>query len=207
MAVYGTRVTNNRVKPGGDLGSKQYFYTTDKTTGEITVTRIEKSADSRSDVTVGTIPKGGKFTPSSDSNAAEKTFYNNNVGKVRASALQTARKEWDGKTQPPPNTLIYGADSLNNAYDPAGAATPFDSVKESTVSTQSAPKKPNKNEKAATLVYPTALRQANQDFLKIDMLEYKPKERSPVSANNASGFNAREGMNSRTEGPSVMLPI
>ena len=207
MAVYGTRVTNNRVKPGGDLGSKQYFYTTDKTTGEITVTRIEKSADSRSDVTVGTIPKGGKFTPSSDSNAAEKTFYNNNVGKVRASALQTARKEWDGKTQPPPNTLIYGADSLNKAYDPAGAATPFDSVKESTVSTQSPPKKPNKNEKAATLVYPTALRQANQDFLKIDMLKYAPKERSAVTANNASGFNAREGMNSRTEGPSVMLPI
>ena len=106
MAVYGTRVTNNRVKPGGDLGSKQYFYTTDKTTGEITVTRIEKSADSRSDVTVGTIPKGGKFTPSSDANSAEKTYYNENVGKVRAASLQTARKEWDGVAQPPPNTLI-----------------------------------------------------------------------------------------------------
>ena len=207
MAVYGTRVTNNRVKPGGDLGSKQYFYTTDKTTGEITVTRIEKSADSRSDVTVGTIPKGGKFTPSSDANSAEKTFYNNNVGKVRAAALQTARKEWDGKTQPPPNTLIYGAESLNKAYDPAGAATPFDSVKESTVSSKTPPPEPNKNEKAATLVYPTALRQANQDFLKIDMLKYAPKQRDTVSATNASGFGAREGMDSRTEGPSVMLPI
>jgi len=207
MAVYGSRVTGNRAKPGGDLGTKQYFYTTNKTTGEITVTRIEKSADSRSDVTVGTIPKGGKFTPSSDANSAEKTYYSNNVGKVRASALQTARKEWDEKTQPPPNTLIYGADSLNKAYDPAGAATPFDSVKESTVSTQSPPKKPNKNEKEATLVYPTALRQANQDFLKIDMLEYSPKKRDPISAGNASGFGAREGMNSRTEGPSVMLPI
>ena len=206
MAVYGSRVTGNRVKPGGDLGTKQYFYTTDKKTGEITVTRIEKSADKRSDVIVGTIPKGGKFTPSSDANAAEKTYYNNNVGKVRASALQTARKEWDGKTQPPPNTLIYGADSLNKAYDPAGAATPFDSVKESTVSPKTPPPKPNKNEKATTLVYPTALRQANQDFLKIDMLEYAPKKREAVTATNASGFGAREGMNTRAKG-TAMLPI
>ena len=30
MAVYGSRVTGNRTKPGGDLGTKQYFYTTDK---------------------------------------------------------------------------------------------------------------------------------------------------------------------------------
>ena len=39
MASYGSRDAKNRVKPGGDLGSNQYFYTTDKTTGEITVTR------------------------------------------------------------------------------------------------------------------------------------------------------------------------
>ena len=177
MAVYGTRVTNNRVKPGGDLGSKQYFYTTDKTTGEITVTRIEKSADSRSDVTVGTIPKGGKFTPSSDANSAEKTYYNENVGKVRAASLQTARKEWDGVAQPPPNTLIYGADSLNKAYAPAGAVTPTDSVKESSVSSQTPKKKQKRNFKNETLVYPTALRQSDQDFLKIDCLKYRPKKR------------------------------
>jgi len=206
MAVYGSRVTNNRVKPGGDLGSKQYFYTTDKTTGDITITRIEKSADKRSDVTVGTIPKGGKFTPSSDANATEKTYYNENVGKVRASALQTARKEWDGKTQPPPNTLIYGADSLQKAYDAPGSATPFDSVKESTVSSETPPPKTNKNEKAATLVYPTALRQANQDFLKIDMLEYKPKERQAASSGNLSGFAARDESNRVNKG-TVMLPI
>jgi len=207
MAVYGSRVTGNRTKPGGDLGTKQYFYTTDKTTGEITVTRIEKSADKRSDVTVGTIPKGGKFTPSSDANAAEKTYYNDNVSSVRSSALQTATKEWDKTTQPPPNTLIYGSDSGNQAYDPAGASTPFDSVKESTTSSKEAPEEQNKSEKTGALVYPTALRQANQDFLKIDMLKYAPKQRDNISATNASGFSARAGMNSRTEGPSVMLPI
>ena len=206
MAVYGSRVTGNRAKPGGDLVSKQYFYTTDKKTGEITVTRIEKSADKRSDVTVGTIPKGGKFTPSSDANSAEKTFYNNNVGKVRAAALQTARKEWDGKTQPPPNTLIYGEDSLNKAYDPAGAATPFDSVKESSVSPKTTKKKPKKNEKAATLVYPTALRQADQDFLKIDCLKYRPKSRD-VSSSNLSGFADRAEATDKDIEGTAMLPI
>ena len=40
MSVYGSRVIKNRINPGGDLGSKQYFYTIDKKTGEITVTRI-----------------------------------------------------------------------------------------------------------------------------------------------------------------------
>ena len=206
MAVYGSRVTGNRAKPGGDLGTKQYFYTTDKTTGEITVTRIEKSADKRSDVTVGTIPKGGKFTPSSDANSAEKTYYNENVGKVRAAALQTARKEWDGKTQPPPNTLIYGEDSLNKAYDPAGAATPFDSVKESSVSPKTTKKKPKKNEKAATLVYPTALRQADQDFLKIDCLKYRPKKRE-TGEGNLSGFADRAEATDKDIEGTAMLPI
>ena len=206
MAVYGSRVTGNRVKPGGDLGTKQYFYTTNKKTGEITVTRIEKSADSRSDVTVGTIPKGGKFTPSSDANASEKTYYNENIGKVRASALQTARKEWDTIEKPNPNTLIYGEDSLNKAYDPAGAATPFDSVKESSVSPKTTKKKPKKNEKAATLVYPTALRQADQDFLKIDCLKYRPKSRD-VSSSNLSGFADRAEATDKDIEGTAMLPI
>ena len=206
MAVYGTRVTNNRVKPGGDLGSKQYFYTTDKTTGEITVTRIEKSADKRADVTVGTIPKGGKFTPSSDANSAEKTYYNENVGKVRAAALQTARKEWDGVAQPPPNTLIYGEDSLNKAYDPAGAVTPTESVKETTVSPETKEKKPKRDFKNETLVYPTALRQGDQDFLKIDCLKYRPKSRD-TSSGNLSGFSDRsEATDTDIEG-TAMLPI
>ena len=206
MAVYGSRVTNNRVKPGGDLGSKQYFYTTDKTTGEITVTRIEKSADKRSDVTVGTIPKGGKFTPSSDANSAEKTYYNENVGKVRAAALQTARKEWDGKTQPPPNTLIYGEDSLNKAYDPAGVVTGTDSLKESTISPKTKEKKPKKNSKRETLVYPNALRQADQDFLKIDCLKYRPKSRD-VSSSNLSGFADRSVATDKDIEGTAMLPI
>mgnify|MGYP001383609899 CR=1 FL=1 len=207
MTVYGSRVTNNRSKPGGDLGTKQYFYTTNKKTGEITVTRIEKSDIAASDVAVGTIPKGGKFTPSTDANATEKTYYNNNVGKVRASALQTARKEWDGKTQPPPNTLIYGADSLNKAYDPAGAVTGIESLKETNVSpknTKTKSTKPRDDFKQdGSLVYPVALRQSSQDFLKIDMLEYAPKTRS--TGDNIGGWSERNP-NRKSIG-TVVLPI
>ena len=206
MAVYGSRVTGNRVKPGGDLGTKQYFYTTNKKTGEVTVTRIEKSADKRSDVTVGTIPKGGKFVPSSNASAKEKTYYHNNIGKVRASALQTARKEWDGKEKPNPNTLIYGADSLQKAYDAPGSATPFDSLKESSTSSKETEESPKTNEKSATLVYPTTLRTSKQDFLKIDSLVYRPKTRE-VSSSNLSGFAARsEPTDTDIEGTAI-LPI
>ena len=208
MSVYGSRVIKNRIKPGGDLGSKQYFYTIDKKTGEITVTRIEKSADARSDVTVGDIPKGGKFIPSEDANDAEKTFYSDNVGKVRSQALQIARKEWDTRAKPNPNTLIYGEDSLNRAYDAAGTVTPTDSVKELNVSTDEAKPKATKPrskfDQNGTLVYPIALRQSTQDFLKIDMLEYAPKKRS--EGDNLGGWEAREDPNKRTIG-TVVLPI
>ena len=207
MAVYGSRVTGNRVKPGGDLGTKQYFYTTNKKTGEVTVTRIEKSADKRSDVTVGTIPKGGKFVPSSNASAKEKTYYHNNIGKVRASALQTARKEWDGKEKPNPNTLIYGADSLQKAYDAPGSATPFDSLKESSTSPKETEESSKTKEKPATLVYPTTLRTAKQDFLKIDSLVYRPKTRPKDLGKNLSGFSDRaEATETDIEGTAI-LPI
>ena len=204
MAEYGSRLTKNRTKPGGDLGSKQYFYTVNKKTGDITVTRIEKSADKRSDVTVGTIMKGGgKFVPSSDANAAEKTYYNSNIGKVRSQSLQMVRKEWDGREKPNPNTLIYGADSLQKAYDAPGSSTPATSLKDSAISPKlPKPKSKSKKGGGGTLVYPVALRTSTQDFLKIEKLAYAPKKRD---SGNASGWGER---NSNREAiGTVFLPI
>ncbi len=205
MAEYGSRLTKNRTKPGGDLGSKQYFYTVNKKTGDITVTRIEKSADKRSDVTVGTITKGGgKMIPSSNANAAEKEYYNNNIGKVRSQSLQMVRKEWDGREKPNPNTLIYGADSLQKAYDAPGSSTPATSLKDSAISPKSSkPKSKSKKGGGGTLVYPIALRTSTQDFLKIQMLEYAPKKRD---SGNASGWGERNP-NRSTIGPAIILPI
>ena len=205
MAEYGSRLTKNRTKPGGDLGSKQYFYTVNKKTGDITVTRIEKSADKRSDVTVVTIMKGGgKFVPSSDANAAEKTYYNSNIGKVRSQSLQMVRKEWDGREKPNPNTLIYGADSLQKAYDAPGSSTPATSLKDSAISPKlPKPKSKSKKGGGGTLVYPVALRTSTQDFLKIEKLAYAPKKRD---SGNASGWGERNPNRSK-EGPAIILPI
>ncbi len=205
MAEYGSRLTKNRTKPGGDLGSKQYFYTVNKKTGDITVTRIEKSADKRSDVTVGTITKGGgKMIPSSNANAAEKEYYNNNIGKVRSQSLQMVRKEWDGREKPNPNTLIYGADSLQKAYDAPGSGTPATSLKDSAISPKSSkPKSKSKKGGGGTLVYPVALRTSTQDFLKIEKLAYAPKQRD---SGNASGWGERNPNRSK-EGPAIILPI
>jgi len=205
MAEYGSRLTKNRTKPGGDLGSKQYFYTVNKKTGDITVTRIEKSADKRSDVTVGTITKGGgKMIPSSNANAAEKKYYNNNIGKVRSQSLQMVRKEWDGREKPNPNTLIYGANSLQKAYDAPGSSTPATSLKDSAISPKSPkPKSKSKKGGGGTLVYPVALRTSTQDFLKIEKLKYAPKQRD---SSNASGWGERNP-NRSTIGPAIILPI
>ena len=205
MAEYGSRLTKNRTKPGGDLGSKQYFYTVNKKTGDITVTRIEKSADKRSDVTVGTITKGGgKMIPSSNANAAEKKYYNNNIGKVRSQSLQMVRKEWDGREKPNPNTLIYGANSLQKAYDAPGSSTPATSLKDSAISPKSPkPKSKSKKGGGGTLVYPVALRTSTQDFLKIEKLKYAPKQRD---SSNASGWGERNPNRSK-EGPAIILPI
>ena len=205
MAEYGSRLTKNRTKPGGDLGSKQYFYTVNKKTGDITVTRIEKSADKRSDVTVGTITKGGgKMIPSSNANAAEKEYYNNNIGKVRSQSLQMVRKEWDGREKPNPNTLIYGADSLQKAYDAPGSSTPATRLKDSAISPKlPKPKSKSKKGGGGTLVYPVALRTSTQDFLKIEKLAYAPKKRD---SGNASGWGERNPNRSK-EGPAIILPI
>ena len=129
-ATYGSNDVKNRVKPGGSLGSNQYYYTTTASTGEITVNRLAREKVGRGsfrniETSVGTIPQGGKFTPNSSASDAEKSHYSSSreIGKARSQALQVARREWDGKTQPPPTQAIYGTDSGNTGYTPAGSST------------------------------------------------------------------------------------
>ena len=125
--TYGNANVKNRVKPGGALGSNQYFYITNASTGKIDVYRhTENKVDGAvATVVVGDIPQGGKFTPNSNASSAEKTHYSSSreVGKVRSQALQVARREWDGKTQPPPTQAIYGTNSGNVGYTPPGSGT------------------------------------------------------------------------------------
>ena len=238
MASYGSRDAKNRVKPGGDLGSNQYFYTTDKTTGEITVTRA--GSDSTEDVVVGTIPQGGKFTPSTNASAAETEFANDNIGSIRSQATNIATREWDGREKPNPQQLIYGSNAIQAGFDAAGVTDAANSLKDPSVwggvadfltggltdfdgqggprfglaallpPRQQPPKKKNyKNPGGGAWVYPNALRKAKQDFLKIDMLEYKPKQREddPEGTGNLSGWKDRGPLKNRKSIGTVMLPI
>ena len=234
MASYGSRDAKNRVKPGGDLGSNQYFYTTDKTTGEITVTRA--GSDSSTDVEVGTIPQGGKFTPSTNASAAETEFANDNIGSIRSQATQIATREWDGRAKPNPSQLVYGNNSIQAGFDAAGVTDAANSLKDPSVwggvadfltggltdfdgksnggllglLNQNKEKNQDyKNPGGGAWVYPNALRKAKQDFLKIDMLEYKPKQRedNPDKTGNISGWKDRGPLQNRKSIGTVMLPI
>ena len=131
-ATYGDSAVKNRVKFGGALGSNQYFYITNASTGKIDVQRYVKSTDGVITTTsIGNIPQGGKFTPNSNASSAEKSHYSSSreIGKVRSQALQVARREWDGKTQPPPTQAIYGTNSGNIGYTPPGSGTAQSSTK------------------------------------------------------------------------------
>ena len=235
MASYGSRDAKNRVKPGGSLGSKQYFYTTDKTTGEITVTRA--GSDSSTDVVCGTIPQGGKFTPSTNASAAETEFANDNIGSIRSQATQIATSEWDGRAKPNPSQLVYGSNSIQAGFDAAGVTDAANSLKDPSVwggvadfltggltdfdgksnggllgllnQNKERKNQDYKNPGGGAWVYPNALRKANQDFLKIDMLEYKPKKREddPEGTGNLSGWKDRGPLKNRKAIGTVMLPI
>jgi len=131
-ATYGSSAIKNRIRIGGELGSNQYFYITNAKTGTIEINRYEKSKDGTvTTAKIGSVPQGGKFTPSAHATSAETSHYNSpkEIGKVRQQALQIARREWDGKTQPPPHQAIYGTDSGNIGYTPPGASTAINSIK------------------------------------------------------------------------------
>ena len=220
--TYGSNAVKNRVRPGGTLGSNQYYYTTNALTGEVTVNRYVINRRGRNtDVEVGTIPQGGVFTPNSTANDAEKTHYGSSseLGRARAQALQVARREWDGRTSPPPTQAIYGTNAINAAYDPANVGTRNTSIKNTQTASEDLISgigkkllggigKSKRTSSTKVLIYPKTLRQNNQDYIKITKLEYKP---SGVTEKNISGVGGnvkdRISLEGRASRGSVILPI
>ena len=216
-ATYGNSAVKNRVKPGGDLGSNQYFYITNAKTGKIDVQRYSKSSDGVVTTTsIGDIPKGGKFTPNSNSSSAEKSHYSSSreIGKVRSQALQIARREWDGKTQPPPTQAIYGTNT--SGYTPPGSSTPDTSIKGTQTSGlsniakdaldtarsggnlkdigKSALKSLLGGGSNKVYVYPTTLRRSGnaQDYIQITRLEYEPQKKDGYTWKNTRNASDRK---------------
>ena len=236
-ATYGSNSVKNRIRPGGSLGSNQYYYTTNASTGEITVNRLAREKVGRGsfrnvETSVGTIPQGGKFTPNSSASDAEQSHYSSSreIGKARSQALQVARREWDGKTQPPPTQAIYGTDSGNTGYTPAGSSTVnnstrgaqntgFSNVARSALDTALSGgsledigrsafgslfggRGGRRGGSSGVMVYPTTLRQTGnaQDYIQITQLKYEPKKR------NGYAWTDRSAPASRAMGH-VVLPI
>ena len=147
QASYGSSAVNNRVRPGGSLGSNQYYYTTNAKTGEIAVYKWQPDPGTQGTgdgLKIGAIPQGGNFnvesaadgTPLASSSEILHYADKKNIGRARSQALQIARKEWDGRTQPPPTQAIYGTNAINAAYDPAGSVTQANSLKNNTAAGQ-----------------------------------------------------------------------
>ena len=231
-ATYGDSAVKNRVKPGDSLGNNQYFYITNASTGKIDVQRYEKSSDGVvTTLSIGNIPQGGKFTPNNNASSAEKSHYSSSreVGKARSQALQIATREWDGKTQPPPNQAIYGQNSGNVGYTPAGSSTADTSIKGTQNSGFSNVAKSALNTALSggsigdigrsalgaalggnrgiggVLVYPVTMRQTGnaQDYIKLTALEWAGKEKTGYTWGKRGGGK----MGKRKRMGTCILPI
>ena len=217
---YGSSDTKNQIKPGGKLGSGRYYPIIDASTGKIDVYKYGKTGNTK----IGEIPRGGQFTGVGGATNNEIQYFSSAAGKqkFRDNAKQVVTNEWDGKSQPPPNTVVWGDNAINKAY---GAKNSNGEVFEETspedkhtslVHSKLLEKNVGKVKKSNTslgagqiIVYPLALRQQGasaQDHIKLQMLEYSPKKMGVQNdLKNLSGVGGR-AKNRKGLG-SVLLPI
>ena len=219
QTTYGSSDVSNRVRPGGSLGSGQYYPIVNSSTGRIDVYRYTDGNSTQ----IGSIPRGGSFTPNTQSNSAETLHFSSTTGRqqFRDNARQVVTRQWDGRSQPPPNTIINGANSLQAAYGGPGSASgatqgnqdtwPQGSQTAATTNQQldralTQPGRPNTSlGPGQTLVYPVTIRQQEQDHLKIKMVAYKPKEMGFKASGDLSGIGSRQ--KNRKGLGTVILPI
>ena len=111
---YGSADTKNQIKPGGKLGSGRYYPIVDASTGKIDVYKYGKTGNTK----IGEIPRGGQFTGLGGATNNEIQYFSSAAGKqkFRDNAKQVVTNEWDGKSQPPPNTVVWGDNAINKAY-------------------------------------------------------------------------------------------
>ena len=231
---YGSSAVKNRVRPGGDLGTNQYYYKTTATgpqAGEIEVYRWSKVGRASSSTTkIGKIRPGGTFEAASKANGdpvantSEVLHYadKSNLNKARLQATKVAEKEWDQKTQPRPSQAINGkwkppldepvtfdgqGSKDNSLKGTKNGSTPKDEKKGIDFDKAIKSQKSNTSLGAGqVLVYPIALRnnQYKQDYIKLQMLQYSPKKMG-ITKTNLSGVGGR-AKNRKGLG-SVILPI
>ena len=244
ITTYGSGATKNQVRPGGDLGNKSYYPVVDAKTGRIDVYRYTRQRGGNVQTKIGSIPRGGNFNVESKANgdpianSAEILHFGSATGKqkFRDNAKQVVTREWKdaGSTsQPPPDTVIFGDNSINTAYgtknssgevfedtrvEEGGKPTADDlanarlkELKEAgNNSVLNSSTKPNTSLGAGeVIIYPQTIRSSaggkGQDYIKLQMLEYSPKGFASGSAANLSGIGSRK--KNRKGLGSVILPI
>ena len=231
ITTYGSDATKNQIRPGGDLGTGRYYPIVNASTGKIDVYRYTDGNSTQ----IGSIPRGGNFTPNTQSNSAETSHFSSATGKqkFRDNAKQVVTRQWQagGQPQPPPNTIINGENSLVDAYGTKnskgevventrveeGGAPPSDAMESSTplldAAIDSATPKVKKSNTSLgageVVIYPQTLRSSagskGQDYIKMQMLQYVPKGIGDFSGGNLSGSGPRP--KNRKGLGSVVLPI
>ena len=229
ITTYGSDATKNQIRPGGDLGTGRYYPIVNASTGKIDVYRYVDGNSTQ----IGSIPRKGNFVPNTQSSSAETSHFSSTTGKqkFRDNAKQVVTREWDKKSQPPPNTIINGENSLVDAYGTKnskgevventrveeGGAPPSDAMESSTpvldAAINSATPKVKKSNTSLgageVVIYPQTLRSSagskGQDYIKMQMLQYVPKGIGDFSGGNLSGSGPRP--KNRKGLGSVVLPI
>ena len=204
---YGDRTIPNRVKPGGDLGTKEYFYTADKKTGLISVHRIVTSNNAQDDVTIGTInPNAASITVNQNASAAEIAHWRkpNNIANAKSTAANVAQKEWSaepiGSRNPQsPKSQILKTDSTPTEL----TSTPTDNKK--SVTAKNTNLGGTKTGGFGHLRYPKNINETQRDVLIIDMLEYVAQGIGNLGKGKFGIGNKRQS-NRKSIG-SVVLPI
>ena len=231
---YGSSAAKNRVRPGGDLGNKQYYYKTIMTgdnPGTVEVYRYVPSTPGSkgipSTTKIGHIPPGGRFNVESKDNGDpiastdEILHYaeTDNINAARRQAAKVATKEWDGKSQPPPNQAIWGdwqpVDKEEREDVTDGGGKPEPSEQEQIDETKKATEVQEPNTSLGEgefVVYPEGIRRKGtemfphyQDCLHLKMVQYKPKKIGEFKGDNMSGQGPRQ--KNRKGLGSVYLPI
>ena len=105
-------------------GNSTHFTITHVDTGKIDVYRKTRTitgydlTPTYTNTQIGSIPQGGNFTGNAHTNADETSLFSSTIGKskLQQQAKTVSTQVWDGKTQPAPNTVIYGENAINAAY-------------------------------------------------------------------------------------------
>ncbi len=209
---YGDRTIPNRVKPGGKLGSTEYFYTTNKKTGLITINKVVTSGNAQDDVIIGTInPNGASITANANASADEIAHWRtpSNVANTKSTAASISQKEWNSEPvgtrnpQSPKSQILKTPVTTKENI----STTADKSLTEKTQSRAGTKTAGFNSPGGGPWRYPLTIGESQRDYLMIRMLEYKAKGLGQESLAGGKFGIGNDRDKTRKGVGSVVLPI